>query len=170
MTYLQRASLIDPGNAVLSIAQQASLLDISRSSVYYEPQINAEQVRIMHAIDAIFTDYPFYGSRRIRWALGTLHQISICREQVRRLMRCMGLEAIYPKPGPHTSDPDALEKKYPYLLRNLPVIRPNQVWGTDITYIRLEKGFCYLVALLDWYSRYVITWQLSETLDMGFCT
>lgn len=160
---------MDPCNPVLSIVQQSSLLEISRSSVYYESEINSENVRIMHAIDAIFTDCPFYGSRKIRFMLGKLYGIRICREHVQHLMRLMGLTAIYPKQKPHTSAPDALQRKYPYLLRNLPVTRPNQVWGTDITYVRLEKGFCYLVAIIDWYSRYVICWQLSETLDINFC-
>jgi len=149
--------------------RQTSLLDISRSSVYYTPAADPESIRIMHAIDAIFTECPFYGSRKIRWALENTHQIRICRQHVQRLMRLMGLSAIYAKPKPPTSAPDALHRKFPYLLRKVPILRPNQVWGTDITYIRLEKGFCYLVALLDWYSRYVISWQLSETLDIDFC-
>lgn len=124
----------------------------------------------MHCMDQIFTAYPFYGSRRMRIEL---HQDSyntfIGREHVQRLMREMGLEAIYPRKKDTSSDPNPAHKKYPYLLKNLAIERPNQVWGTDITYIRMNKGFCYLVALIDWYSRYVISWKLAETLEIGFC-
>ena len=122
----------------------------------------------MNALDRVYTAHPFYGSRRIRVALGADHGIAIGRDHVRRLMRELGLEAIYPKKT-SGSEPDGEHKKYPYLLKNLPVVNPNQVWGTDITYIPLAKGFCYLVALIDWYSRYVVAWQVSETLRMDFC-
>lgn len=169
MSYPQRVSLIDPAQDALSIRQQVKLLEISRSSVYYEPGVDPEDVRLMHAIDKIYTDKPFYGSRRMRWALANVHHIHIGRDQVRRLMRRMGLEAIYPKPKRFLSAPDAMAQKYPYLLRNLAVTHPNHVWGTDITYVRLAKNFCYLVALMDWYSRYVIAWQLSPVLEIDFC-
>lgn len=121
----------------------------------------------MHAIDAIYTKRPFYGSRRIQDALADWHQIHICREHVQHLMRQMGLAAIYPKP--HLSQPAPGHQIYPYLLRNLPIVRPNQVWGTDITYLPLAQGFCYLTVILDWYSRYVVSWELSETLEQEFC-
>lgn len=121
----------------------------------------------MRAIDTIFTKRPFYGSRRIRSDLKD-ENICVGRDHVRRLMHEMGLEAIYPK---HRclSRSSKHHRKYPYLLRGMNIIRPNQVWGTDITYVRLEEGFCYLVAHLDWFSRYVLSWQLSLSLDTAFC-
>jgi putative transposase len=122
----------------------------------------------MNLLDEIFTACPFYGSRRMVVELERSYEIHVCRDHVRRLMREMGLEAIYPKKS-RGSEPNQLHKKYPYLLTNLSITTPNQVWGTDITYIRLAKGFCYLVALIDWYSRYVVAWQVSDTLHMDFC-
>lgn len=121
----------------------------------------------MRALDELFMRYPFYGSRRLQLALADECNIRICREHVQRLMRLMGIEAIYPKEK--TSLPAPGHRVYPYLLRNLAIIRPNQVWSTDITYIRLEEGFCYLTVILDWYSRYVLSWELSETLEVEFC-
>jgi putative transposase len=120
----------------------------------------------MRLIDELFTEHPFYGRRRITAALcrqGTI----VNHKHVARLMRAMGLEAIYPKP--RTSTPDKQHEKFPYLLRGLRIDRPNQVWATDITYIRLRAGFVYLMAIIDWFSRYVIDWQLSTTLDDSFC-
>lgn len=166
MNHEKRAACIDRAHPNLSIAHQAKLLDISRSSIYYTPLVNEKDIRIMHAIDRIFTKRPFYGSRRIQHDLYD-EGISICREHVQRLMRVMGLEAIYPKK--HTSTPNTQHKKYPYLLRGIPIIRPNHVHGTDITYVRLEQGFCYLVAHLDWFSRYVMSWELSVSLESSFC-
>lgn len=160
--------LVIPRHPDLSIFRQTELLDISRSGYYYRPVVDEEDIRIMACMDAIFTEYPFYGSRRIKQDLED-YQISICREHVQRLMRVMGLEAIYPKSRKGLSDPALEHKKYPYLLNNLPIVHQNQVWGTDITYVRLEEGFCYLIALLDWFSRYVIAWQISETLELPFC-
>lgn len=122
----------------------------------------------MDCIDRIYTAHPFYGSRRIRRALED-EGIDICRDHVRRLMRRMGIEAIYPKKKGHTSDLDTAHPVYPYLLRHVSAAYPNHVWGTDITYVRLESGFCYLVALLDWYARYVVAWTLSPHLEMDFC-
>lgn len=121
----------------------------------------------MQFIDEIYTERPFYGSRRIQRDLKDDYCLPICREHVQRLMRLMGIEAIYPKK--RTTIPDNQSRLYPYLLRNLPIIRPNQVWGTDITFIRLLKGFCYLVAILDWHSRYVLAWKLSATMEVSFC-
>jgi len=123
----------------------------------------------MHALDEIYTKRPFYGSRRMRHELKHSYLVEIGRNHVRRLMRLMGLEAIYPKIRPHTSDPDGAHKIYPYLLGNLTATYPNHIWGTDITYIRLKDGFCYLVAIIDWYSRYVVNWELSSTLEIEFC-
>lgn len=123
----------------------------------------------MNVIDQIYTKCPFYGSRRIQWELGENHKIHICREHVQRLMRLMGLVAIYPRRHWGFSDPDKYNKIYPYLLKDLKIYYPNQVWGTDITYIRLENGFAYLVAILDWFSRYVVAWTLSSSLEINFC-
>lgn len=120
----------------------------------------------MDRIDEIYTEHPFYGSRRIKEELKE-YNISICREHVQNLMRQMGIEAVYPKK--RTSIPDSSHTVYPYLLSGTSPLYPNHVWGTDITYVRLEKGFAYLVALLDWFSRFVISWELSLSLDASFC-
>lgn len=134
------------------------------------PTVDPDDILIMNTIDAIYTQYPFYGSRRIQHELRQEHGISACREHIARLMRIMGIEAIYPKAKrEYTSQPSKEHAIYPYVLKNLIITLPNQVWGTDITYVRLTNGFCYLVALLDWYSRYVIAWRLSETLHEQFC-
>jgi len=122
----------------------------------------------MHTLDEIYTARPFYGSRRMVVELERTHAIHAGRDHVRRLMQEMGLAAIYPKKN-RGSEPNKQHQKYPYLLTNLTLTSPNQVWGTDITYIRLAKGFCYLVALLDWFSRYVVAWELSSTLQINFC-
>lgn len=164
-----RKRLIEQGNDDFSLTRQAQILSISRANLYYHPVIDRQDIRIMNAMDAIYTQYPFYGSRRMRYQLNAAHKINICREHVRRLMRLMGLEAIYPKKYKGLSDPDDQHKKYPYLLQSVVAAYPNHIWGTDITYVRLEHGFAYLVALLDWFSRYVIAWQLSPNLEIEFC-
>jgi putative transposase len=166
LNHEKRIACIDRVDPAISISRQATLLDISRSSIYYTPIVNEEDIGIMHTIDRIFTKRPFYGSRRIQHDLYD-EGISICREHVQRLMRVMGLEAIYPKK--RTSTPNIQHKKYPYLLRGIPITHPNHVHGTDITYVRLEQGFCYLVAHLDWFSRYVMSWELSASLESSFC-
>lgn len=120
----------------------------------------------MHKIDELYTDFPFFGSRRMTAALRRLgYQIN--RKRIRRLMAQMGLVAIYPKPNTSQSHPE--HKVYPYLLKNIEIVQPNQVWSTDITYVRLAQGFAYLVAVIDWYSRKVLDWRLSNTMDTGFC-
>lgn len=149
--------------------RQTELLGISRSSVYYVPRVNEADVQIMNCIDEIYTNYPFYGSRRMKDELTDSYQIAVCRERVQRLMRHMGLEAVYPKKSWNTSKSEPTHQKYPYLLKGLPIAFPSQVWGTDITYVKLEHGFCYLAVIIDWFSRYVIAWELSETLDSQFC-
>lgn len=149
------------------MSRQAELLNISRSSVYYLPKIDMEDIRVMHALDELYTECPFYGSRRMRYALRDEYKTMIGRDHVRRLMRIMGIEAIYPKK--RTSLPNPEHRIYPYLLKNLPIVRPNQVWSTDITYVRLEHSFCYLTVILDWFSRYVLSWELSETMETDFC-
>ena len=162
-------ALITKDHPAISIARQTELLALSRSSIYYQPIIDEQDIRVMNAIDEIYTDRPFYGSRRMRYELKDEHGISIGRHHIRRLMRLMGLEAVYPKRRVNTSIVDNTHRKYPYLLSGLTPTYPNQIWGTDITYIRLERGWAYLMAILDWFSRYVLAWELSPTLETSFC-
>jgi len=169
LSHEKRKALIVHNHADISISRQAELLGISRASIYYATLPNQEEIRITRAIDELFTKYPFYGSRRMKGILADDYGIHIGRHQTRRLMRLMGIEAIYPRKKPKTSISEPAHRKYPYLLRGLPIVRPNQVWGTDITYLRLEEGWAYLVAILDWYSRYVIFWAVSPTLESDFC-
>jgi len=151
---------------VLSLKQQAELLSLSRTSLYYQPgPASAEEIKLKHRIDEIFTRYPFYGSRRITAHLRR-EQWVINRKRVQRCMGEMGLVAVYP--GPNLSQPAPGHQIYPYLLRNVTASYPNHVWGIDITYIRLQKGWMYLVAILDWYSRYVLSWALDQTLELPF--
>ena len=147
--------------------RQCELLGLSRSSFYYEPAVASPlNLALMRLIDEQYTRTPFYGTRRM--TAGLQHQgYRVNRKRVTRLMRIMGLEAIYPKPS--LSRPGEAPKRYPYLLKNMIIGHPNQVWSTDITYIRLEHGFVYLVAIMDWFSRYVLSWELSNTLDSFFC-
>ena len=166
MDHETRVSLLER-DAGIPLTRQAGLFGISRSSIYYEKRVDHADLAAMRAIDIEFTKYPFYGSRRMKVALERDHQIDLCREHVIRLMRLMGLEALYPKEN--TSKPDHLHRVYPYLLSKLTAQYPNHIWGTDITYIRLAHGFCYLVAILDWFSRYVVHWELSPTLEIPFC-
>lgn len=161
--------MIDGAYPDISVSRQAEILGISRASIYYKPRLDLEEIRITRAIDEVYTRYPFYGSRRMKDALWDEYAIRIGRHRTRRLMRLMGIEAIYPKNKPKTSKSEPSHKKYPYLLRGLSIIRPNQVWGTDITYLRLEDGWAYLVAIIDWYSRYVVAWDISLTLESDFC-
>lgn len=151
----------------LSINEQCSLLELPRSSYYYNPSVeNALNLELMHRIDELYTKYPFYGSRKIRHSLGQEGYI-VNRKRIQRYMRLMGLEAIYPKKNLSQNNP--AHKIYPYLLRGISIKYPNQVWSTDITYVRLEGGFVYLVAVIDWFSRYVLSWELSNSLDTHFC-
>lgn len=161
--------LIDRSCENISIKRQAELAGISRSSVYYTPvPVSKEDLITMNLIDMTYTDCPYYGKRRIRAILNNKYFIPIGIKHTRTLMQNMGLEAIYPKKK-GLSNPGKGHKIYPYLLRGLNIERPNQVWSTDITYIRLANGFCYLVAIIDWYSRYVVGWRLSNTLEIDFC-
>ena len=160
---------LDKELTTISLTRQCELWDISRASAYYQPMVNERDIILMGLIDKIYTDYPFYGSRRIRYELIQTNKIIVARDHVRRLLHIMGIEAIYPKAKPNTSQANEQHRKYPYLLKGLPIIRPNQVWGTDITYIKLEIGWCYLIAFIDWFSRYVISWELSPTLEIPFC-
>lgn len=147
---------------MLGIRRQCELLGLARGSWYYEPAgETAKNLRLMRRIDKLYLQRPYFGSRRMADAL------TVNRKRVQRLMRRMGLEAIYPKP--RTTVRNLEHKIYPYLLRNMAVVRPDQVWSTDITYIPLQAGFLYLTVILDWYSRYVLTWRLSNSLDSTFC-
>jgi putative transposase len=151
----------------LSVRRQCELLGLNRSSLYYEPASETpENLRLMRRIDEQYTAYPFYGSRRMtRWLTQQGEEVN--RKRVQRLMRTMGLEAIYPKPRLSTAGNGY--KIYPYLLRDVAIERADQVWSTDITYVPMTSGFMYLAAVIDWYSRYVIAWRLSNTLDGAFC-
>jgi putative transposase len=169
LSYEKKVSLVDRAHPDISISRQAELMGVSRASLYYKPIPDPEEVLITRAIDEVYTRRPFYGSRRMKDTLRDDYEIHIGRHQVRRLMRLMGLEAIYPKKRPKTSESEPSHKKYPYLLRNLAITHPNHVWGTDITYLRLEDGWAYLVAIMDWYSRFVVAWRVSLTLESDFC-
>ena len=165
----EKLSLIEKDNCEINLTRQAELLDISRSGIYYQPIIDQREIQIKNAIDEIYTTCPFYGSRKIKKELEINHQIKISRGYVQNLMREMGLQAIYPIKRLNLSQGNKQHKKYPYLLKNLEIVRINQVWSTDITYVRLKNGFAYLTVIFDWYSRYVISWKLSATLENDFC-
>jgi putative transposase len=162
-----KRQLVEPEGAALSVARQCALLGMARSSWYYAPRGESlENWELMRKIDEQYTQTPFYGIRRMTaWLQQQGYAVN--HKRVSRLLRLMGLEALYPKP--RLSVPAAGEKRYPYLLRGHVITRVNAVWSTDITYVRMRHGFLYLVAVLDWYSRYVLAWELSNTLDTGFC-
>ena len=149
----------------LTLKAQADLLGLSRASLYYQPEPpSAEELAIKHRLDELYTEFPYYGSRKMTILLRPAWTIN--RKRVRRYLREMGLMAIYP--GPNTSQPAPGHKIYPYLLRGLKASFPNHIWGIDITYIKLQHGWMYLVAILDWYSRFVISYALAQTLEMPF--
>jgi putative transposase len=161
-----RRRLIGPDEQT-SLRRQCELLGINRSSVYYVPvELDAEELELMRRIDEIHLEFPFYGSRSIARELRA-KGCRANRKRVQRLMRLMGLESVAPKPN--TSRPNEEHPVYPYLLRGLTIERPNQVWAADITYIPLARGFAYLVAIMDWHSRRVLSWRLSNTMDSSFC-
>ncbi len=152
----------------VSVRRQCELLELNRSSLYYEPvEIDPADIKLMNVIDIEFTKHPFFGVRSMTWRLHDIGYKTVGRKRVRRLMRMMGLQAIFPTKKTSRRNPD--HKVYPYLLRGVEITRTNQVWSMDITYIRLGKGFVYLTAIVDWYSRYVIAWRLSNTLTDDFC-
>jgi putative transposase len=158
-------ALVEPGAANLTLTAQCALLSLNRTSLYYQPKPpSPDEVAIKHRIDAIYTERPFYGSRKITQALRP--EFIVNRKAVQRPMREMGLVALVP--GPHLSKPHPKHPISPYLLRNLRVGKVNQVWGIDITYIRLQSAWMYLVAILDWFSRYVVSWELAQTLELPF--
>jgi putative transposase len=162
-----KRALVNPDDEHLSVTRQCELLGLARSSWYYEPRpVSEENLTLLRLLDEQYTRCPFYGERRMTAWLRT-QGYEVNRKRVARLMRELGIAAIYPKPG--LSTPGEGHEIYPYLLRDVVVERRDQVWSTDITYIRLAQGFVYLVAVLDWFSRYVLAWELSVTMDVGFC-
>jgi putative transposase len=158
---------VEPAHPELSTGRQCELVGLARSSYYYQPApANAENLALMRLLDEQYLRTPFYGSRRMMvWLQQQGHAVN--RKRVQRLMQVMGLAGI--APGPGTSQPHPLHKVYPYLLRDRVVERPNQVWCSDITYVPMPVGFMYLVVVMDWFSRYVLAWELSNTLDVSFC-
>lgn len=159
--------MIEPNHPTISIRRQCELVGLSRSSYYYEPATESPlNLELMRCIDEQYIRTPFYG-----WPKMTAHLrrlgYPVNHKRVQRLMRVMGLQAIYPKR--RTTIADSQHRIYPYLLRGVEIVRPNQVWSSDITYVPMSQGFMYLTAIIDWYSRYVLTWQLSNTLDGHFC-
>ena len=165
----EKCRCIEPDHPNLSIVRQCELIGLPRASYYRggaSGEETAENLELMRLIDEEYTRHPFYGSRKMRdWLQRQGHAVN--RKRVRRLMRKMGLESVAPKPN--TSRPAPAHKIYPYLLRGLPIERSNQVWCADITYIRLAHGFVYLTAVMDWYSRYVLAWEVSVTMEEEFC-
>ena len=154
-------------NEDMSMVEQCGLMELSRSSFYYEPvPYSEEELNLFNEIDVVYTDKPYYGHRKI-WHELLRRGLLIGRNRTLKYMQIMGLKPFYPHKG--TSMPDKQHKKYPYLLKDMLICRPNQVWAADITYIRLAKGFCYLVAIIDWYSKYILSYRISTTLDASFC-
>jgi len=167
MSPVARLALVDPAEPALSIVAQCQLLKVARSTLYYRAvPVSAEDLRLMRRMDELHLAYPFYGSRRLAAALRR-DGWSANRKRVKRLMQVMALETIYQKPNSSQPHPD--HKVYPYLLRGLAIARANQVWCADITYIPMAKGFVYLVAVMDWFSRRVLAWRVSISLDTSFC-
>ncbi len=165
----EKRRCIEPGNPKLSIVRQCELIDLSRASYYRGTAVaeeSAQNLELMRLIDEEYTRHPFYGTRKMRdWLCQQGHRVN--RKRVQRLMRRMGLESVAPKPN--TSKAAKGHKTYPYLLRGLEIEGPNQVWCSDLTYIRLAGGFVYLTAVMDWHSRYVLSWEVSVTMQEDFC-
>ncbi len=167
MSLAQRRQLVDRDHRSLSIARQCALLGAGRSSLYYRPKgASDDELSLMQAIDQQYLETPFYGSRRMKAWLQR-QGMAVSRKRVQRLMRIMGLRAIYRRP--RTSRPAPGQPVFPYLLEKVKVTGPNQVWAADITYLPMARGFLYLVAIMDWHSRYVVAWRLSNTLEADFC-
>ena len=163
----ERLTMIEREHQSLSVSRQCRLLGVSRSTLYYRPLgESAATLELMRRIDELYLKYPFYGSRQMVRHLAR-EGVAVGRHRVRRLMRLLGLEAIYRKPRTSVANPE--HRVYPYLLRGLTIERPNQVWCADITYIPVQGGFLYLVAIMDWASRRVLAWRLSNTMDTEFC-
>lgn len=166
LSLTERRALVEWDNQPFSIECQAELLGLNRTGLYYQPRpVSEKELQLKHRIDEIHTELPYYGSRKITRQL-VREGRDTCRETVRQYMAEMGLQVLYPKPNLSRRHPD--HPIYPYLLRHITARYPNHIWGIDITYIRLRRDWLYLVAILDWYSRYVIAWQLSDTLEIPF--
>ena len=165
--------MVQQNNQDIPVVRQCELLALNRSSLYYRSCRDAEaeafEWQVLNAIDELYTDRPHLGRHGMTDALAQERRIAINPKRVRRLMKKLGLEAVYPRPRRNTSQGCMEHRKYPYLLRNLEITHPDQVWCADITYIRLYRGFAYLMAVMDWYSRCVLAWELSNTLDANFC-
>ena len=166
MTRAERLVLVECNNKEVPLTVQAALLSLNRTSIYYKPAPpSEEEIAIKHRIDEMYTQHPFYGSRRITVMLNR-ENIHINRKRVQRYMREMGIAGIYP--GPNLSKRNTEHRVYPYLLCNVTSNYPNHIWGIDITYIRLKHGWMYLVAIIDWFSRYIVNWELDQTLEVPF--
>jgi putative transposase len=162
-----RKLLLEPEHKELSIRRQCELLDINRSNIYYVKRVpDEEELKLMRKVDEIYTKYPFFGTRQMVSYLRP-RGYDVGRGQMRGIYEELGLRATCP--GPHTSKPHPEHKVYPYLLREVAIVNRDQVWSTDITFLRLRKGFVYLTAIIDWFSRYVLDWQLSISLEADFC-
>ncbi len=161
--------MIECKHPQLTVKRQCELIGISRGCCYYDPQpISEERQKLLNIVDEIYTEHPYFGHRRmIEYLRRQEYPLIVGRKQMRTCYRILGLEAIYPKPN--LSRPNKDHKIYPYLLRDYVVKQPNDVWSTDITYVRLTTGFVYLLAIIDWYSRYVLDWELSINLEAEFC-
>ena len=165
--------MVERDNPDIPVIRQCELLALSRSSLYYRPardeEAEAFECRVLNAIDELYTARPHLGRYGMTDALAQERQLEVNPKRVRRLMKRLGLEAVYPRPRRNTSQASAEHPKYPYLLRNVEIGAVDQVWCADLTYIRLHRGFAYLVAVMDWFSRCVLAWELSNTLDANFC-
>jgi putative transposase len=160
--------MIDTNHPQLSIRRQCELIGLNRSTYYWQPASESPlNLRLMKLIDKEYTQAPFFGYRKMTARLNNKHGFHVNHKRVARLMQKMGLQAVYPRP--RTTVAHKEHKKYPYLLRHMEINRPNQVWCADITYVPMVKGFMYLVAIMDWYSRFVLAWQISNSLDTAFC-
>ena len=167
MSRSERLALVDHDDPLVPVVTQCHLLKVARSTLYYRPvPVGADDLSVMRRMDELHLAYPFYGSRRMAAALRREGR-AVNRKRAQRLMEVMGIEAIYQKPNTSKGRPD--HKIYPYLLRGLSIGRPNHVWCADITYIPMAKGFVYLVAVMDWFSRRVLSWRLSITMETDFC-
>ena len=165
--------MVERNRKDMPVVRQCALLSLSRSSLYYrshrDEQAASFERQLLNAVDVLYTARPHLGRYGMTDALAQEHGLRVNPKRVRRLMKKLGLEAVYPRPRRNTSKANRAHRKYPYLLRNVAITAADQVWCTDITYIRLHRGFAYLVAVMDWFSRYVLSWELSNTLDASFC-
>jgi putative transposase len=164
----EKRTLIEPANKRIAVIRQCELIGLARSSCYYEPVGENEYNKmLMNMIDELYTEHPFLGSRKMAETLKAMGCETTNRKRIQRLMGVLGLEAVYPRP--RLSVPERAAQKYPYLLAGVKIARPDHVWSTDITYVRMQRGFAYLVAVMDWFSRYVLSWRLSVFIDAAFC-